>query len=224
MFAYSRLGRKNLRTLARNVSEFGLPKMGNLLVSLVNIFLIQKLTYHPIEKCSVLVIDGITIGHPCCGILHCAIPLANNRHRYCPAHDAHHHICCVEGCSKPIEPSTEDNPPRMTCEEPDHSALEKRHKQRGAAFFQLHGKLKHANVGPINTDAAELTAEDVEESGMEGDMPCPGKPETGNRKIRALFGRRRTHNEQIMVRPCGIVVARQTFFGSETTPQTVVSA
>jgi hypothetical protein len=113
----------------------------------------------------------------------------------------------------------------MTCEEPNHSALEKRHKQRGAAFFQLHGKLKRANVGhPINTDAAELTAEDVEESGMEGDMPCPGKPETGNRKIRALFGRRRTHNEQIMVRPCGIVVARETFFGSETTPQTVVSA
>jgi hypothetical protein len=112
----------------------------------------------------------------------------------------------------------------MTSEEPDHSALEKRHKQQGAAFFQLHGKLKHANVGPINTDAAELTAEDVEESGMEGDMPCPGKPETGNRKIRALFERRHTHNEQIMVRPCSIVVTQQTFFGSETTPQMVVSA
>jgi hypothetical protein len=56
------------------------------------------------------------------------------------------------------------------------------------------------------------------------DSACPSKPEAGNRKIRALFGRRRTHNEQIMVRPCGIIVARQTFFGSETIPQTVVSA
>jgi hypothetical protein len=113
----------------------------------------------------------------------------------------------------------------MTCEEPDHSALEKQHKQQGAAFFQLHGKLKRANVGhPVDTNVAELTAEEVEESGIKGNTPCPGKSETGNRRIRALFGHCHTHHEQIMVCPCGVVVARQTFFGSETTPQTVVSA
>jgi hypothetical protein len=114
----------------------------------------------------------------------------------------------------------------MTCEEPDHAALERRHKQRGTAFFQLRGKLQRVGVAlPVDSDAAQPTAEEVEETEIQedGGASCPTKPETGNRKIRALFGRRRTHNEQIMVRPCGVIVARQTFFGSETTPQTVVS-
>jgi hypothetical protein len=115
----------------------------------------------------------------------------------------------------------------MTCDDPHHAALEKRHKQRGTAFFQLRGKLQRASVAqPVDSDAAQPTAEEVEETEIqegEGGLSCPSKPETGNRKIRALFGRRRTHNEQIMIRPCGVIVARQTFFGSETTPQTVVS-
>ncbi|KAF8156137.1 hypothetical protein BJ912DRAFT_1027204 [Pholiota molesta] len=57
---------------------------------------------------------------------------------------------------------------------------------------------------------------------VEADSVCPQKPETGIRKLRGRFGRRQTASEQFMLRPCGIVVARATFFGSETTPQTVV--
>lgn len=73
-----------------------------------------------------------------------------------------------------------------------------------------------------------LTAKEVEEmevhsGGDASSSSCPDKPDTGIHRIRAVFGRRRTHNEQIMVCPCGIIVARRTFFGSETTPQTVVS-
>jgi hypothetical protein len=180
------------------------------------------------DKCSVLVIDGITIGHPCCGILHCQTSLVSNRHRYCPSHDGHHHICAVEGCLQPVASrSSPDDPARLTCDIETHAALEKQHKQRGSAFFQLRGKLQRAHVAhPVDSDAAQPTAEEVEEMEFDGnaDSACPSKLEAGNRKIRALFGRRRTHNEQIMVRPCGIIVARQTFFGSETTPQTVVSA
>jgi hypothetical protein len=115
----------------------------------------------------------------------------------------------------------------MTCDSPEHASLEKRHKERGTAFFQLRGKLQRANVAnPVDSEAAVLTAEEIEEMEVrdeQEDPSCPDKPDTGIRKIRAMFGRRRTHNEQIMVRPCGIIVARRTFFGSETTPQTVVS-
>jgi hypothetical protein len=115
----------------------------------------------------------------------------------------------------------------MTCDIPEHAALEKRHKQRGTAFFQLCGRLQRANVAnPIDSEAAVLTAEEVEEMEVgdeKEDSSCPDKPDTGIRKIRALFGRRHTHNEQIMVRPCGIIIARTTFFGSEPTPPTVVS-
>ncbi|KIM75798.1 hypothetical protein PILCRDRAFT_798649 [Piloderma croceum F 1598] len=160
----------------------------------------------PSYKCSVLVIDGITISHPCCGILHCQTSLASNRHCYCPSHDGHHHICAVEGCLQPVASrSSPDDSARLTCDIETHAALEKQHKQR------------------VDSDAAQPTAEEVEEMEFDGntDSACPNKPEVGNHKICALFGRRHTHNKQIMVRPCGIIVAWQTFFGSETTPQTV---
>ncbi|KAI1782053.1 hypothetical protein LXA43DRAFT_1151824 [Ganoderma leucocontextum] len=48
---------------------------------------------------------------------------------------------------------------------------------------------------------------------------CPDKPAATTRSMRAMFGRRRTHNEQLLIRPCGIIVKRATFYGSETTPQ-----
>lgn len=84
----------------------------------------HELIRYVLEKCSVLVIDRITIGHPCCGILHCTIALANNRHHYCPDHKGHHHICCVEGCLLPVASSAEGDPTRMTCDELHHAALE----------------------------------------------------------------------------------------------------
>jgi hypothetical protein len=116
----------------------------------------------------------------------------------------------------------------MTCDIPEHAALEKRHKQRSTAFFQLHGKLQRASVAnPVDVEGAEMTAEEVEEMELadenNGQLPCTSKPDAGIHKIRAVFGRRRTHNEQIMVCPCGMIIARETFFGSETTPQTVIS-
>ncbi|KAJ6505310.1 hypothetical protein C8R45DRAFT_1091049 [Mycena sanguinolenta] len=45
--------------------------------------------------------------------------------------------------------------------------------------------------------------------------PCDSKSEHGTPKIKAVFHRRRTHNEQILVRPCGVIFARATFFGAE---------
>lgn len=44
---------------------------------------------------------------------------------------------------------------------------------------------------------------------------CDGKPESGNKSVRARFGRRRTHNEELCVGSCGVILGRATFFGSE---------
>ncbi|OJT10707.1 hypothetical protein TRAPUB_12773, partial [Trametes pubescens] len=51
---------------------------------------------------------------------------------------------------------------------------------------------------------------------------CPDKPDVTSRSMRAMFTRRRTHNEQLLLRPCGIIIKRATFYGSETTPQNLV--
>ena len=42
------------------------------------------------------------------------------------------------------------------------------------------------------------------------------------KKIRAQFGRKHTHNEQIMVTPCGMILTRSTFFGAEAISTVVI--
>ncbi|KAJ6592961.1 hypothetical protein B0H19DRAFT_1279753 [Mycena capillaripes] len=173
-----------------------------------------------LKKLHVLVIDGITIGNPCCGVHDCPEPLINNRHRFCHGHDYRHHICAVEGCEHPVEPQF------MTCTITEHRELELNHKKRDKALFpELRGRLQRASVSnPDDAFEAQVTAEEVEEM----TIPDPAqenceaaKDPNGNRKIRALFGRHRTHNEQIFVRPCGMIVAHATFYASESVSQTV---
>ncbi|KAJ6492700.1 hypothetical protein C8R47DRAFT_1269993 [Mycena vitilis] len=52
--------------------------------------------------------------------------------------------------------------------------------------------------------------------------PCDSKSDQGNTKIKALYHRRRTHNEQILVRPCGVDFARATFFGAEAVSNVIL--
>lgn len=59
---------------------------------------------------------------------------------------------------------------------------------------------------------------------IQSQAPCPTHPEQGNRKVKAQFGRRRTHNEQIVVRPCGVICSRATLFGAEAVSNVLVSS
>ena len=69
-------------------------------------------------------------------------------------------------------------------------------------MFQLKERLRKAGLADDPVDGIVETV-------------CPEKPDSGNKTVRARFGRRRTHNEQLIVRPCGVIVSRATFFGSE---------
>jgi len=46
-------------------------------------------------------------------------------------------------------------------------------------------------------------------------LNCNGKTSSSMGRLRARFGRRRTHNEQLVVRPCGVILSRATLYGSE---------
>ncbi|KZV74680.1 hypothetical protein PENSPDRAFT_625680 [Peniophora sp. CONT] len=76
----------------------------------------------------------------------------------------------------------------QTCGQQDHRDLEHTGKEEHTAFFQLKQRLLAQG---------------------------PGKSESGNSAPRARFGRRRTHNEQLAVPTCGVIVARATFNGAE---------
>lgn len=51
-------------------------------------------------------------------------------------------------------------------------------------------------------------------AGMEHEGSASGKGR--KRDVKGVFCRKWTHNEQLMVRPCGIVVGRATFYSSES--------
>ena len=56
-------------------------------------------------------------------------------------------------------------------------------------------------------------------------IPCKAtKSETRNIKLRSLYSRQRTHNEQTLVRPCGVIFAQATFFGAEAVSNVLVCA
>lgn len=69
--------------------------------------------------------------------------------------------------------------------------------------------------GSDSPDVAGSTLHVDEEVIVNVNGICDGKPEAGNKTIRARFGRRRTHNEQLCVASCGIILGRATFYGSE---------
>jgi hypothetical protein len=60
---------------------------------------------------------------------------------------------------------------------------------------------------------------EVDEDGI-----CDGKDDGGNQKLKARFGRRRTHNEELCVASCGVILGRATFYGSEAPNGVRVSA
>ena len=70
------------------------------------------------DKCQVIVSDGITLGHLCCGKFWCTEPLQNNCHRYCKTHSHLYNECAVSGCDQPIVEGTK------TCNHPVHRKME----------------------------------------------------------------------------------------------------
>ncbi|KAJ7509683.1 hypothetical protein B0H11DRAFT_1702569, partial [Mycena galericulata] len=133
------------------------------------------------SRLSACVTDGVTVGHACCGVHDCKIPLANQRAWFCPSHGERRFICVVNGCENPSEVHW------RTCVTPSHRAYEQDRRTKGKAMFQLRARLARTS----------------------------GQADPTPPKIRGRLSRRWTHNEQLMVRCCGIIISRATFFGSE---------
>lgn len=162
-------------------------------------------------KVSAVVTDGLTLGHPCCGIHNCQIPLQNNRHRFCQLHRNSNMECSITTCSRDVLVG------HLVCDDPGHLSVEALHTKRGQAFFQLKDRLARAQIAhPNDSTIVERPLNELEEAEEEEfDVELSTSPVNAPKKLKARFGRRRTHNEQIIVAPCGIITARETFYGAE---------
>ncbi|TFK22315.1 hypothetical protein FA15DRAFT_681746 [Coprinopsis marcescibilis] len=176
--------------------------------------------YHTCDGCTrhyedgrvtrVVVSDGVTLGRPCCGEFNCKKPLANNRHQFCPEHAGKALACCVHGCNLAKAVG------RKTCTDPAHQAVEDIYRERGTARFQLQSMLKRAQVGqPERSAAAPQGLDPFDAEALQQTQPSQSMPVQATKRIRAQFGRSRTHNEQLIVAPCGMIIAQETFYGAE---------
>ena len=133
----------------------------------------------------------------------------------------------VKGCDELILDG------KMTCSDPTHQEVERIRNLKGQSRFQLQQKLKRARVSHLNdaiaedVDLAALLDEDEDDFELNDDMVhgaiggssdprgASPLPDMNKKKISVQFGRKQTHNEQILVAPCGMILARETFFGAE---------
>ncbi|KAJ7580731.1 hypothetical protein C8J56DRAFT_1169107 [Mycena floridula] len=182
----------------------------------------------------VLVCDGVSMAHPCCSNFRCTEPLQKTSHHFCPSHSSLNNICAVVGCNAPIVPKT------RTCNLSEHQKMEKKYFSKGGAVRILQDRL--ANVSELEEslpdtepviageqwfeaegDNVEFFANDDPGSvGVNDEEPCDGKSETGNKKTKVLFRRCQTHNEELLVRPCGVIHARATFYGAEAVSDVLI--
>ena len=111
-----------------------------------------------------------------------------------------------------------------TCSDPSHQEVERIHRERGQARFQLKEHLQQARVAHPNDAVAEENSSeaDVDDEAEDFEIGDSQKTEKKER-IRAQFGRKRTHNEQIIVTPCGMIIAHETFYGAEGIGSVIVS-
>ncbi len=178
-------------------------------------------------KTSVVVMDGITLGRRCCGVPNCKISLRTNHEHFCPDHSNYNTVCAITNCGRTIVEGTK------TCDIPEHQRIEETHTERGKARFQLKERLRRSNlahpndsVGIDDLSATQLIDDDASEelydlSQPDAPIPLTQDNTSNSKRIRAQFGGRRTHNEQIIVAPCGIIKARETFYNAEA-PKTVI--
>lgn len=138
-------------------------------------------------------------------------------------------VCAIVDCSLPVASEA-----RKTCALPEHEAVENVHTNRGQARFQLKERQRRAQVAhprdalPVEvTDISELIEDGDVEDNFElnrNGLPIPTDSAPKAKKtLRAQFGRKRTHNEQLFVAPCGMIMARETFYHAEAIYSVIVS-
>ncbi|KAF8805951.1 hypothetical protein BYT27DRAFT_7224636 [Phlegmacium glaucopus] len=188
--------------------------------------------------------DGLSMGRTCCGVFRCPKPLQNNRHRFCAEHSRLHDVCAIVGCENPVIQVTVNDPKggpakivnKKTCpflykEQLQHAQI----SQPVDSFSQsccvpeqdIQEDFESYTVHPSNSSPGVVVSiqknpgsvgvldQDSELASIPP-IPCPSKSLAGNQPtLKAQFGWCRTHNEQTLVWPCGVIFARATMFGAE---------
>ncbi|KAJ6619830.1 hypothetical protein B0H10DRAFT_1124062 [Mycena sp. CBHHK59/15] len=146
--------------------------------------------------------DGDTVRHVCCSVHDCTEPLPTQRSHFCHTHHELIKICCVHGCNSNAEPGF------RTCTLVAHRDFQKETDLRNTAMFQLHARLWNAGVYQVPlAGSTTLPSESVNAAPLTEKSDKPA--------VKGRMSRSWTHNEQLFVRCCGVILSWETFFGLE---------
>jgi hypothetical protein len=147
------------------------------------------------------------MGHACCSVQDCTISLADQQDWFCTIHEDLKLKCCIHACSMPAEPR------HLTCTHPSHRAFE-RSKEVNPALFTLRRRMDRAGLSEIPI-AGTLPGNSAILPSPPSSASAPSRSISAVSQLKGRTSRRWTHNEQLFVRPCEVLVSRATFFGSE---------
>lgn len=147
------------------------------------------------------------MGHTCCSVHDCTIPLADQQDWFCPAHESLKSQCCIYNCRMEAESG------HLTCSMPLHRAFEKS-REANPALFTLRRRLDRAGLSEIPS-VHGIPTETSSQSLGELSSGEPRQSSASTNLPKGRMSRRWTHNEQLFVRPCEVIISRATFFGSE---------
>ncbi|KAK6984438.1 hypothetical protein R3P38DRAFT_3231659 [Favolaschia claudopus] len=140
--------------------------------------------------------DGDTIGHRCCKAHDCNSPLPSNRQHFCLGHQHLKLKCAVTDCDLDSAKN------HRTCDHPDHRALETAYFTRGKSIHKLRSRMRKAGVA-VPADSMPSAEDDV--------MTTTKSRKEGTGASALTLD----HNEQLIMRSCGVILSRATLFGSE---------
>ena len=149
----------------------------------------------------------------------CQIRLASTKEKFCPDHQHLTSQCLIKGCERPTESGY------ITCSDSLHRAKEQeRNEKSRSAYYDLSRRLNKDNTPrthvPRHKDNADSSAQNTTHLDdlpqLETAEPAQQAASTTKEKRLTLqTSRNWTHNEQLFVLSCGVIVARSTFFFSE---------
>lgn len=190
-----------------------------------------------------VVTDGICVGHRCCSASKdqlarlaklkgdpppdgpCKNKLRKVRDRFCPEHDKTlRNICHAQPCNRPLLPG------KITCDDPSHMAVGHEYEERRTAIFALTGYLNPPGSQLSSDPTVHLDPQTGELVGLE-DIRHIDEAERVHERVRdggesnpkVCLSNRHTHNDQLILCPCGVISARETFYYAESPSAVVVS-
>ncbi|KAJ6589052.1 hypothetical protein B0H19DRAFT_1058126 [Mycena capillaripes] len=151
--------------------------------------------------------DGVTVWHLACSVHNCTEPLLSQKAQFCSTHAHLKDVCYIQGCVSAVQPGF------STCSLDSHRAHELASIERHAAMFRLHNRLQKSGIPQVGKAGSTSMVEELPTppSVAEGSSASA----SGSSAMKGKNSGSWTHNEQLFVRCCGVIISRVTFYGSE---------